>query len=95
MNPRFVRSVRELAKVGGHRLNLVNEHEGDFTVWFDTEVTPCDGACIGTGETARAAIDDAAQEIAAVHATMEAIKQQYGTETPDEQIAALGTAVEI
>lgn len=59
--PRVVRDVARLAPTadGTNQLTLVHEDEGHYAVWLDTEVSPCDGLCIGTGDTPRQAQLDA------------------------------------
>lgn len=49
----------QLAEFTGHQLTLVQEVEGHWGVWLDTEVSACDGLCIGTGETPEEARLDA------------------------------------
>lgn len=47
------------AEISGYGLHVVQEEEGDFSVWLNTEVSDFDGLIIGQGPTRELAIENA------------------------------------
>lgn len=59
----------------GFRLHLTVDGE----VWLNTEVADFDGLCVGRGETAAAAIDDATREVVEVVKALKRMKAKVTT----------------
>ncbi len=61
--PTDVRHMTCLGHNKNNYINLIEEIEGDHTIWLDTPVAECDGICIGIGATVDKAKDDAAKTL--------------------------------
>lgn len=85
---RDVDATVQLAEVTGHQLTLAGG-DGHFEVWFDTEVAPLDGLCIGVGETPEEARLDAKRTLDYVY---QALYSPKATKVIDQQAKALTDA---
>lgn len=64
-------AIQEHRIIDGHRLHILQDFDGEWVVWLNTEVTDFDGLVIGTGRTRDEAVAAAVKTAEAIEANLQ------------------------